>query len=65
MPEQQPNEQPTITLSNDLTMIKIHVNACVTSLRDEDGRVKSRELALAVTNLQQAAMWIDEHQRLY
>ncbi len=49
---------------NDPTAIKCHVQSCITSLRDEDGRCKSRELSLAVTKLQEAVMWIDEHQRL-
>lgn len=49
---------------NDTTMIKIHIMSCITSLRDEDGKTKSRELALAVTKLQEATMWIDEHLRL-
>lgn len=47
----------------DPTLIKCHVNACISALRDEDGRSKTRELSLAVTKLQEAAMWIDEHQR--
>lgn len=60
-----PVERPPLQLSvNDPTMIKIHVQACISSLRDEDGRTKTRELALAVTKLQEAVMWIDEHQRL-
>lgn len=49
---------------NDPTIIKIHIQSCITSLRDEDGRTKSRELALAVTKLQEATMWIDEHLRI-
>lgn len=60
-----PVEQPAFSLSvNDPTMIKIHVQACISSLRDEDGKTKSRELALAVTKLQEATMWIDEHLRV-
>ena len=58
-------DNPVFTLGvNDPSMIKIHVQACISSLRDEDGRTKSRELALAVTKLQEATMWIDEHLRL-
>lgn len=65
MPSQTPVNQPTIQLSvNDPSMIKIHILACISSLRDEDGRTKSRELALAVTKLQEATMWIDEHMRV-
>lgn len=59
-----PIEHHPLELSNDPTVIKIHINACMSSLRDEDGRTKSRELALAVTKLQEATMWIDEHLRL-
>lgn len=57
-------QNQTVPLNDDLTNIKIHIDAIVTTMRDEDGRVKTRELALAVTNLQQARMWIEEHQRL-
>lgn len=58
-------DNPGFTLGvNDPSMIKIHVQSCISSLRDEDGRTKSRELALAVTKLQEATMWIDEHLRL-
>ncbi len=65
MAKQTPVEQPMLQLSvNDPSMIKCHINACITSLRDEDGKTKSRELALAVTKLQEATMWIDEHLRL-
>jgi hypothetical protein len=63
--EESPIERPVVVqIGNDPTMIKIYVGACITSLRDEDGRTKSRELALAVTKLQEATMWIDEHLRL-
>lgn len=64
MPTEAPERQPTIALTNDPTIIKIHLNACIASLRDEDGRTKSRELALVVTKLQEATFWIDEHLRL-
>jgi hypothetical protein len=47
----------------DPAEIKMHVNACLTALKDEDGRTKTRELALAATKLQEATMWIDEHMR--
>lgn len=58
-------EQSRTELSvNDPTMIKIHIMSCISSLRDEDGKCKSRELSLAVTKLQEAVMWIDEHQRM-
>lgn len=60
-----PTERLMLQLSlNDPTMIKVHIESCISSLRDEDGRTKSRELALAVTKLQEATMWIDEHLRL-
>lgn len=50
--------------TNDPTVIKCHIQSCIGSLRDEDGKTKTRELSLAVTKLQEAVMWIDEHQRL-
>lgn len=49
---------------NDPFVIKCHVQSCISLLRDEDSRTKTRELALAVTKLQEAVMWIDEHLRL-
>ena len=56
---------PTSNLSvNDPTMIKIHIQSCITSLRDEDGRAKDRPMSIAVTKLEEAVMWIDEHLRL-
>lgn len=64
MPE-TPVERPVVVQTgNDPTMIKIHIESCISSLRDEDGRTKTRELAIAVTKLQEATMWIDEHLRL-
>ena len=64
MPE-TPTEQPTVeAVDRDPTVIKIHIDACVRALKDEDGRCKTRELSLAVTKLQEATMWIDEHIRL-
>lgn len=66
MPEQQqPLDAIQIDkIERDPTIVKIHIDACVRALRDEDGNCKDRELSLAVTNLRQAAMWIDEHLRL-
>ena len=65
MPPEQPYERPQMQLgTSDPTMIKIHIESCISSLRDEDGKTKTRELSLAVTKLQEAVMWIDEHQRL-
>lgn len=65
MTENQPIEQPKHSIGvNDPTMVKIHIESCITALRDEDGRSKTRELSLAVTKLQEATMWIDEHLRL-
>lgn len=61
---ESPREQPKMELSvNDPTMVKIHIESCITALRDEDGRTKTRQLALAVTKLEEAVMWIDDHQR--
>jgi hypothetical protein len=60
----QPSERRTMELSvNDPTMVKIHIESCITALRDEDGRTKTRQLALAVTKLEEAVFWIDDHQR--
>ena len=65
MPSESPVEQPKHEIGcNDTTVIKIHIQSCITALRDEDGKTKTRELSLAVTKLQEAVMWIDEHQRL-
>lgn len=63
MNQQTPNPQPRPTDLgiNDPTIVKCHIQSCITSLRDEDGRAKTRELSIAVTKLQEAVMWIDEH----
>ena len=50
--------------TTDPTIIKLHVQSCITMLRDEDGRAKTRALSIAVTKLEEAVMWLDEHQRL-
>lgn len=49
---------------NDPTLVKMHIQSCITSLRDEDGKAKTRALSIAVTKLEEAVMWIDEHLRL-
>ena len=59
-----PSPQPKHLGVNDPCMIKIHVISCISSLQDEDGKTASREIALAITKLQEATMWIDEHLRL-
>lgn len=65
MPAETPNQPPApVPVPADTTIVKINLQACITALRDEDGRCKTRELSLAVTKLQEAVMWIDEHQRL-
>lgn len=64
MPQEQPIEQPTIALTNDTTVIMIHVQACIAALKDEDGKPATRELSLAVTKLQEAVHWINEHHRI-
>ena len=65
MPNEQPIQNSEVEpVPSDTTMVKIHVEACIKALRDEDGRAKTRELSLAVTKLQEAVMWIDEHQRI-
>ena len=58
--EREPVEPP----KPDPAEIKMHVNTCLTALKDEDGRTKTRELSLAATKLQEATMWIDEHMRV-
>lgn len=65
MPTETPREQPKLDLPlNGPTMIKIHIQSCITGLRDEDGRAATRPLSIAVTKLEEAVMWIDEHLRL-
>lgn len=65
MRPETPTQQPAVTLvSRDETVIKIHIDACHRALKDEDGRCKTRELALAATKLQEATFWIDEHLRI-
>jgi hypothetical protein len=64
MENEQIPQPPIATLDRDPCLIKCHIDACISALRDEDGRAKSRELALAVVKLQEATMWIDEHLRL-
>ena len=54
----------SIPLSDDCSVVKIHLHECMEALKDDSGRPKSRELALAVTKLQEATMWIDEHLRV-
>lgn len=63
MPSDTPVQHDPIPTPHDPTMIKIHIQSCISGLRDEDGKAKSRELSLAVTKLQEAVMWIEEHQR--
>lgn len=64
MPSDTPAAQNSIELTEDPTIIKIHIQFCITNLRTKDGNTKSRELSLAVTKLQEATFWIDEHLRL-
>lgn len=65
MPNEAPIERPEVrSLPSDPTLVKCHIESCISVLRDEDRRAVSRELALAVTKLQEATMWIDEHLRL-
>ncbi len=58
------NEQTISTDQNDPTVVKMHIQSCISRLRDEDGRAKDRPLSIAVTKLEEACMWIDEHLRL-
>ena len=54
----------TPVIERDHSIIKIHLDSCMIALKDEDGRTKSRELSLAVTKIQEAMFWIDEHMRV-
>lgn len=45
-----------------LSRVKDSIDAIIADLAPE-GRASSRELSLAVTNLQQARMWVNEHQK--
>jgi len=45
----------------DLSSVKCILDACVKSVHAAG---KSRELSIAATNIQQARLWIEEHQRL-
>lgn len=59
-----PDERPQpVAVPHDPTLIKIHIESCIAALRDEDGRAKTRQLSLAVTKLEEAVMWIEDHQR--
>lgn len=61
----QPKQpQPIPLASRDPVVVKIHVQSVIKAIVDEDGKAPSRELALAVTKLQEATMWIDEHLRI-
>lgn len=56
------NDEPMSDAENvDVCKVLFCVKACRTALIDEDGRSKTRELALAVTKLQEAQFWIGEH----
>lgn len=63
MTSEQPIQNEPIPLTNDTTMIKCHIESCIAALKDEDGRTKTRQLALAVTKMEEAVFWIDDHQR--
>ena len=56
-----PDPQPTTdAIDSDPVLVKCYVNECVRAI---SSGAKSRELSLAITKLQEAAMWIDEHLR--
>ena len=49
----------------DLSAVKILAAICVGRIKDHgDGKPASRALSIAITKLEEATMWIDEHQRL-
>lgn len=62
MPSEQPNETEKSTIdieAADLSGVKVALTGCLTALRKQ---LSSRELALAATKVQEARMWIEEHQ---
>lgn len=62
MPSEQTTEHVVEGFeTTDTTIIKIHVQEMVKNLRN---CAKTRELAVAITKLQEGIMWIDEHQRV-
>lgn len=58
------DESKLVGITNDPTDCKVIIDELVEAIQGPDKRAASRELSLAVTNLQQARMWINEHQRL-
>lgn len=56
--------RPKVEVERDATAVRCNIEACIAALRDEDGKTKSREMSLAVTKLQEAFFWLDEHNRL-
>ena len=58
------NETHSVEITNDPTDCKVIIDQLVEAIQGPDKRAASRELSLAVTNLQQARMWINEHQKL-
>lgn len=57
-------ETTNIEILNDPATIQMIARTCANKLQGDNGRATSRELALAATKLQEAALWIDEHIRL-
>lgn len=55
---------PKLEVAPDVSIVRCNIEACIAALKDGDGRPKSREIALAVTKLQEAFMWLDEHNRV-
>lgn len=47
--------------NNKVREVQTTVERCIRGLQDEDGRTKTRELALAATKLEEASMWIRQH----
>lgn len=56
----QTDEQTALSIDSDPAAVKVIIDALVAAL-NQGSRPTSRELSLAVTNLQQAGFWIQEH----
>lgn len=54
-------EEKKMEFYHQLCGAKDRLQLAMSSLRDEDGRSPTRELALAATKIEEARMWIDEH----
>lgn len=64
MDETPETHQTVLELVDDSTVLRIVVEDIITILRNKDGRTSSRERALAVVKLQEAAFWLSEDVRV-